>query len=177
MKSSDNITSRFLSVRQRLWQTARRLLGTSNDADDALQDFFVKLWSQHNNAGSSPPTDAMMSAMMRNQCIDTLRRKAAKGYDVDIDELRNIATADDDNGEAPDDLYADVRQIIDESLTELQREILTLHDMHGIEYADIAKQLNMAETAVRMNVSRARTTIRRIYRERTNIIHSKDMQL
>jgi DNA-directed RNA polymerase specialized sigma24 family protein len=49
--------------------------------------------------------------------------------------------------------------------------------MHGIEYADIAKQLNMAETAVRMNVSRARTTIRRIYRERTNINHSKDMQL
>jgi RNA polymerase sigma-70 factor (ECF subfamily) len=173
--TEDNITSRFVALRQRLRLTAKRLLGTSEDADDALQDFFVKLWSRRELANGEL-NDAMMSTMMRNQCIDTLRQKARKGLEVDINEMRDVAN--DTSDESTDELYQDVKYIINANLSDLQREILMMHDMNGLEYADIADQLSMNVDAVRANVSRARNTIRKIYRERAaSTNQQKDVRL
>jgi DNA-directed RNA polymerase specialized sigma24 family protein len=71
--TEDNITSRFVALRQRLRLTAKRLLGTSEDADDALQDFFVKLWSRRELANGEL-NDAMMSTMMRNLAPKSSKR-------------------------------------------------------------------------------------------------------
>lgn len=163
-----------MAMRQRLQQTAARLLGSRYDADDALQDFFVKLWSRRDSADSQL-NDAIMATMMRNQCIDTLRQKARKGIEVDIDELRNVAG--EAERESSETLYNDVQHIINANLSDLQREILMMHDMQGREYDDIANELKMSIDAVRANVSRARGTIRKIYRERNIDNKQNNMRL
>jgi RNA polymerase sigma-70 factor (ECF subfamily) len=173
--AEDNITSRFMAMRRRLQSLASRILGSSSEADDALQDFFVKLWSRRELADGEL-NDAVMTTMMRNQCIDTLRHKARQGIVVDVDELRNVAN---DEAEATTDaLYDDVHYIINANLSDLQRQILSMHDMHGCEYADIATELHMSIDAVRANVSRARNTIRKIYGEHKSVNTKKnDMRL
>jgi RNA polymerase sigma-70 factor (ECF subfamily) len=165
-----------MAMRQRLQQTAARLLGSRYDADDALQDFFVKLWSRRDSADSQL-NDAVMATMMRNQCIDTLRLKARKGIEVDIDELRNVAGEAESESESSESLYNDVQHIINANLSDLQREILMMHDMQGREYDDIATELKMSIDAVRANVSRARGTIRKIYRERNIDNKQNNMRL
>jgi RNA polymerase sigma-70 factor (ECF subfamily) len=161
--TEDNLTSRFFALSKRLRLSAKRLLGSGEDADDALQDFFVKLWSKREN-NAEELSDALMATMMRNQCIDTLRRRAARGNEVDIDEMREVISLADTS--ETDELYSEVQQIIDSSLSDLQRQILMLHDMQEMEYDDISRQLDMSVVAVRTHVCRARNTIRTIYRER-----------
>jgi RNA polymerase sigma-70 factor (ECF subfamily) len=105
-----------------------------------------------------------------------LRQKARKGLEVDINEMRDVAN--DTSDESTDELYQDVKYIINANLSDLQREILMMHDMNGLEYADIADQLSMNVDAVRANVSRARNTIRKIYRERAaSTNQQKDVRL
>jgi RNA polymerase sigma-70 factor (ECF subfamily) len=50
-------------------------------------------------------------------------------------------------------------------LTELQRRVIELKEIEGIEIEEIAKRYNMTESAVRMNLSRARNKIRECYRK------------
>ena len=161
--NEENVTSKFFALRQRLRRMAKRLLGSGDDADDALQDIFVKLWSRPELI-QGDMSESFLAAMVRNQCIDTLRKKMSHGIEVDVDELREVVSVND-TAEA-NELYDDVQSIINAELSDLQREILILHDMEEIEYDDIATRLNMSVNAVRLNVSRARNTIRTIYRER-----------
>ena len=62
-------------------------------------------------------------------------------------------------------MLRNVRTLIERELTPIQQEILQRRDYNGEEYASIAGDLGMQETAVRMQLSRARKTIREMYRK------------
>ena len=61
-----------------------------------------------------------------------------------------------------------VKQIIDRELSELQQKILEMKEFEGYEIEEIAQELNMQPTAVRMNLSRARKEIRNQYSRLTH---------
>ena len=62
-------------------------------------------------------------------------------------------------------MLEEVKTLIESQLTPIQQEILQRRDYNGEEYASIAEDLGMQETAVRMQLSRARKTIRETYRK------------
>lgn len=97
---------------------------------------------------------------VRNSAIDNVRRRAAHPT-VPIDTADPIA----DHTEPPDDVYQAVVNISRRSLTPRQYEIFRLHDIEGIGYDEIALSLEMSVENVRMTLSRARKTIRHIYRQ------------
>lgn len=154
---TDNLTSSFLALRDKLHRSALGFLKNDEDARDALQDTFFNLWR---DGGAETETEARnkLFAVLRNICIDRLRKP--KTYpldetDTDTLEAKAFSFEDMDKYEA----------LLTAGLTDIQRRIYSLVTHHGIEYETIAKTLGMSVEAVRMNMSRARKKIRDNYKQ------------
>ncbi|MCI6295197.1 MAG: sigma-70 family RNA polymerase sigma factor [Bacteroidales bacterium] len=152
----------FRRMRQGLQQMARLITGNKEDAEDALQDAFVRLWVKYPEV---PPdvAPALMTTTVRNLSIDRVRRQAEQS--VPIDETRD--TMADNAAEmqaAADEKYRQVERIIREKLTPLQQDIMKMRDCDGYTYEQIANHFRMQQAAVRMQLSRARQTVRDTWR-------------
>ena len=99
--------------------------------------------------------------------IDELRRRQKLG-ETSLEEGCDPAEATDAEDEAAE-RYRRVKQIIDQRLTPLQREILERRETREEAFEEIAATLNMQPAAVRMQLSRARKLIREVYYEQSGI--------
>lgn len=159
------VLAAFERMRRGLKLMATRLTGDDADAEDALQEAFVRLWVKRRDIASADQAAAIMTATVRNLSIDTLRQRSRLPA-VSLDEERDEATdTEADERAAADERFAQVEAIIDERLTPTQRAVLRMRDYEGLPFETIAEQLGMQPTAVRMQLSRARKAVRDIYRE------------
>lgn len=141
---------------------AERITGNRDDAADAVQDAFVKLWQQRGRYDSVSHAQGAGMITVRTTSIDIARRNQRE-TDVPVEQAADvIAEADDQRTE----VYQQVRQIIDNDLTQQQRTIIDLREMQGMEFDAIAARLGMQPATVRVELSRARKRVREIYRNR-----------
>ncbi len=158
--ASDILTSTFMRLRRRLQANARRMLADDSAADDALQDAFYRLWKHRDNIVTDSQAEGMSVIAVRNTCIDALRKRRDS---LPIEQAE--AEIDDcDGNDDRHEIYEAVRKIIDRSLSERERAVITMRDTLGMEFSDIADELGITETHARMILSRARKTVREIYR-------------
>lgn len=154
---TDNLTSSFLALRDKLHRSALGFLKNDEDARDALQDTFFNLWR---DGGAETETEARnkLFAVLRNICIDRLRKpKTCPLDETDTDSLEVKAFSFEDM-----DKY---ESLLTTGLTDIQRHIYSLVTHDGMEYDAIAESLGMSVEAVRMNMSRARKRIRDNYKQ------------
>ncbi len=162
MKQPDRITSAFTTLRVQMLSLAERITGNRDDAADAVQDAFVKLWQQRGRYDSVSHAQGAGMITVRTTSIDIARRNQRE-TDVPVEQAADvIAEADDQRTE----VYQQVRQIIDNDLTQQQRTIIDLREMQGMEFDAIAARLGMQPATVRVELSRARKRVREIYRNR-----------
>ena len=161
MKQPDRITSAFTSLREQMLSLAGRITGNRDDAADAVQEAFVKLWQQRERYGSASHAQGAGMMTVRTTSIDIARRNSHRA-DVPIDQVIDIAdqVTDRDCTLA----YQQVRAIIDNDLSSKQRQIIDMRGMQGLEFEEIAKRMNMTAVNVRVELSRARKRVREIYR-------------
>lgn len=157
----ETLVSTFTILRRRLRSIAMHLTSHSEDAEDALQEAFCRLWQRRDTINSTKEAEALAATTLRNICIDQHRKK--KIETVPIDELHD--TPEDDN-DSKEELLNEVETIISQELTALQKEILQRKEYNGERTEEIATSLGMQETAVRMQLSRARKKIRECYQKR-----------
>lgn len=154
---TDNLTSSFLALRDKLHRSALGFLKNDEDARDAMQDTFFNLWR---DGGAETETEARnkLFAGLRNICIDRLRKPKTYPLDeTDTDSLEVKAFSFEDM-----DKY---ESLLTTGLTDIQRHIYSLVTHDGMEYDAIAETLGMSVEAVRMNMSRARKKIRDNYKQ------------
>lgn len=160
------LTSVFSDLRLRLRRIATGILGDSDDADDALQDAFCRLWQHHKHIKSRQEAEALSVTTVHNICIDNIRRQSHSPT-VSIDENRDstdaIDTADNEEYTSREDLFRNIEQIVNNQLSERQQTILRMREIEGMSFEAIAESLEMQPTAVRMALSRTRKLIREIY--------------
>lgn len=163
MKQRDRITNAFTDLREQMLSLAVRITGNRDDAADAVQDAFVKLW-QHRERYESD-SHALGAGMMtvRSTSIDMARRNS-RLPDVPVEQAADSIDEAEDTDHST--AYMQVRQIIDNSLSNNQRLIIDLREMQGMEFDDIAERLNMTAANVRVELSRARKRVREIYQNR-----------
>ena len=163
--NENNLINTFTRGRSRLLQMARRLLESQDDAEDALQEAFSRLWPRAETLRSEAEAEKLATVTVRNISIDQLRRQSDHPND-DIGDLPNDTslTTDTEAEQERREQYEIVQQLIAQRLTPLQQRILRMHDMEDQSYAEIAQQEGMLEAAIRMQLSRARKTIRECYR-------------
>lgn len=167
---SERFTGIFTRLQSRLHQAARRMLGSDDEAADALQDAFCALWGRRGEIADERAAEGLAVVSVRNRCLDVLRRRSARPTVPLSDELGgNYAeTAADDS---VDDIYRRVDSLMHRVLSGRDRRILILRDYSGWEMADIAAELEMTEAAVRVALSRARRAVAAAYRSPSPQIH------
>lgn len=151
----------FEETRPRLLGLAYRILGSRADAEDAVQDTFLK-WQEADRAAIETPAAWLTTACTR-RCLDLL--KAAHRRRVDYVGAwlpEPIHTASEDNAEEKLALTSSLTTaflLMLERLTPKERAAYLLHEIFGQPYDEVAETLDMQETAARKLVSRAKTNI------------------
>lgn len=159
--SEKNLTDAFTKWRSRFLRLALRMLPSEEDAEDVLQDAFVRLWPLSERIGSDQEAKALTSATVRNLAIDRYRTiQRSKAVEQ---EPEDVADNSEEESEA-DDRMAIVEEIMSRVLTDTQQRIFSMREFEQLNYEQIARSLNMQPTAVRMQLSRARKAIRDEYR-------------
>lgn len=157
----NNLTSAFSLLKTRLRIIATSILGNDDDAQDALQEAFYKLWRRHSDIDSPQEAARLSVTAVKNASIDMLRHRASH-----MTEQINESSATVDAGEEDDErgeVLKRVTMIIEARLSERQRDILKMRDMEDMPFAEIARRMDMTEENVRMTLSRARKIVRTIY--------------
>jgi RNA polymerase sigma factor (sigma-70 family) len=137
--------------KDKLFRLAKRLLVSTEEAEDATQEILVKLWSYNS-------VEALAMTMTKNYCLDQLKSKRAGNLKIVHSNFTDNQPRLDKQLEDNDSLKW-VEKIINQ-LPEQQRLIIQLRDIEQCEFSEIAKITEMNETAVRVALSRARKTIR-----------------
>ena len=148
----DLMTSSFLGLRDKLHRIALRYLQSDEDAQDALQDTWLKL-SVKDDVESSQEAKNKLVSVLRNICIDRLRKARAIPIDsIGQNDVPHYSMETED--------VKRLEQLLQQQLTPLQRQIFALVTHEGFDYGQIAEQLSMSVEAVRMNMCRIRKKIR-----------------
>lgn len=151
---ADYLTEAFIRLKRKLKYNSGRILSDFSEAEDILQDCFVRLWRRKYPLQSEKEAEALLTRAVRNASINERRKKKRiVQLDCDIaDESLNI--------EERERAYNEMHLKINSELTNIQRFILEEKEYGGRTLEDIAKELGVESAAVRMQLSRARKTLR-----------------
>lgn len=143
--------------KDKLFRMAKRMLISTEEAEDVTQEVLLRLWNKNDSLQSYNSVEALAITMTKNYCLDQLKSKRASNLQLvhsNYDSKNNIEKEIEER-----DSWSFVEQIINE-LPEQQRLIIQMRDIEELEFEEIAKSLDMNETAVRVALSRARKTVR-----------------
>ncbi|MBG6110780.1 RNA polymerase sigma-70 factor (ECF subfamily) [Flavobacterium sp. CG_23.5] len=144
--------------KDKVFRLAKRLLTSTEEAEDATQEVLVKLWSKNGSLDGFNSVEAVAMTMTKNYCLDQLKSKRAGNLKIVHTNFTDREPSLDKKVEDVDSLNW-VEKIINQ-LPEQQRILIQMRDIEQYEFAEIAKIVEMNETAVRVALSRARKTIR-----------------
>ena len=152
----------FLNIvmpfKDKLFRLAKRLLVSSEEAEDATQEVLLKLWMNREKIESYGNVEAFAMTMAKNYCLDQLKSKKASNLKLVHSNYKDENISLQRQLEAEDSIHWMVRII--ETLPEQQKIIVQLRDVEHYEFDEISDMLEMNPTAVRVALSRARKTIR-----------------
>ena len=144
----------------KLFHFARLLLKDHAEAEDSVQEIFLKLWKLRSDLAGYNNLEAFAMRVTRNWCLDRL--KAKKPMYIESYSLGYDQQAETDNPlrmlEKADQMDT-IRRIV-QALPEQQQTVIQLRDIDGFEFEEIAEIMDMNVNAIRVTLSRARNKIR-----------------
>lgn len=149
----------LLPLYPRLQRVALRLLGNVEDAEDMVQEVYMKLWGKREELPDVQNMEAYCVALTKNMCIDRLRLAEVDRVDVD-DVPLSLAAADDVASLLERQDAVEQVKLIIETLPEKQQQVITLRDIRDCTFEEIEEQTGLTAVNVRALLSRARKTIR-----------------
>ncbi|WP_290696545.1 RNA polymerase sigma factor [Lacinutrix sp.] len=150
-----NIVTPF---KDKVFRLAKRLLVSREEAEDATQEVLIKLWKNKAKIKDYKNVEAFSMTMTKNFCFDKLKSKQAQHLKIVHSNYQDHSVSLQKELELNDSLGW-VGKIM-ETLPEQQKMVVQLRDIEQYEFKEIAKMLDMNETAIRVALSRARKTIR-----------------
>ncbi|WP_104734084.1 RNA polymerase sigma factor [Hanstruepera ponticola] len=155
--------SEFLNIvmpfKDKVFRLAKRLLVSREEAEDATQEILLKLWNNKAKIEEYKNVEAFSMTMTKNLCLDKLKSKQAQNLKIVHSNYQDHSVSVQKQVELNDSL--DWVGRIMEDLPEQQKMVIQLRDIEQYDYDEIAKMLDMNNTAVRVALSRARKTIRK----------------
>ncbi len=152
----------FLNIvmpfKDKVFRLAKRLLVSTEEAEDATQEVLIKLWNNKNKFEAYKNIEAFSMTMTKNFCLDKLKSKQAQNLKIVHSNYQDKNISLQKEVELRDSLDWVGRIIAD--LPEQQKMVIQLRDIEQYDLDEICEMLEMNNTAVRVALSRARKTIR-----------------
>lgn len=146
-----------MPFKDKLFRLAKRILVSDDEAEDAVQEVYYKLWKGRDSLPSYRSPEAFAVTITKNYCLDRLKSKQASNLTI-VHSNYESKESIERNLEAEEGV-ALVFKIM-ANLPTQQRIVLQLRDVENYEFEEIAKLLDSNETAVRVALSRARKAVR-----------------
>ena len=144
--------------KDKLFRVAKRLLVSTEEAEDATQEVLVKLWNKNEILDEYRSVEALAMTMTKNYCLDQLKSKRAGNMKIVHNNFTDREASLQQKVEDAD-TWEWVEKIIN-NLPEQQKLIIQMRDIEEMEFEEIGKVLEMNAQAIRTALSRARKVIR-----------------
>jgi len=175
MDEDDKLARRFEASRPRLRAMAYRMLGSLSDADDAVQEG----WLRASAAGSDDVAnlEGWLTTIVARVCLDMLRsRKSRREEPLSPDDA---AMAGLEQGPEQETMLADsvglAMLVVLDTLPPAERVAFVLHDTFGLPFGEIAAITGRTPASARQLASRARRRIQRSERPRPRLARQREV--
>lgn len=152
-----------LPLKNELYRLALRITQNPAEAEDLVQDTMVKVWNRRDRWDTIDSIEAFCLTICRNLALDRLKSKANQTENLD-ESPEPMAMGNPFEHAQQRDRVDIVRSIIN-SLPEKQRSCMQLRDVEGRSYKEIAAVLGISEEQVKVNIFRARQTVRERFKK------------
>jgi len=149
----------FLPHTRSMMRVAWRLTRNKAEAEDLVQETFLRLWQKREQLAQIDCPPAFLATLVRNTFVSLKRSEKLQTLQLseEMDAVEESAT--------PTQLLetAQTQQIYDEALAQLpevQRQVIVLRDVCQLSYEEIAAQTGLQQGNLRVQLSRARKTVR-----------------
>ena len=136
------------------------MLNDEVEAEDVVQEVFIKLWNQRDNMEQINNIEAWCMRVTRNLSIDKLRSKHRRtesfkeGFDMKDDAPSPFQET------ASSDMFTKIKNLM-KALPDKQRMVMELRDIEGLSYQEVADALEISLDQVKVNIYRARLAMRK----------------
>lgn len=155
---AEQFKKQFLPYHRKLYAVACQLLEDTDDAEDLIQEAYLKLWDKREALSTISNTEAFSITMVKNMCYDLLR-SGKYMQNRQHAELTEVCQAVQEDDYGVRDEVRQVRRIMT-LLPAQQQKIVTLRDVKGYSFEEIERMTGLNATNVRVLLSRARKKIR-----------------
>lgn len=155
-----------LPLKDKLFRLALRITLNPAEAEDVVQDTMLKVWNRREQWEQIDSIEAFCLTICRNLSLDKVRRMGRQEQSLDIsnDPTDHSYTSNPEEQAVQRDRVKLVRQLISQ-LPEKQRTAMQLRDVEGKSYRDIADIMGITEEQVKINIFRARQTIKKEFKQ------------
>ena len=159
--ASYSFQSDVLPLKNELCRMALRITQNTAEAEDVVQETMLKVWSRRDQWERLDSIKAFCLTICHNLSLDKVRRMdyQAQSLDATYDPADRSHSANPEEQTVQRDRIQLVRQLISQ-LPEKQRSCMQLRDIEGMSYKDIAEVLGINEQQVKINIFRARQSIK-----------------
>ena len=150
----------FLSEYGRMYKAAYILLGDEDEAKDAVQDVFARLWD-----GTTPLREesqrTFLLTCVRNRCLNIIAQRQSR------QEAKLLLTSEAiDSGTHDEELVEAVNRYVEERLTPQTGRIINMHYNEEQSYKDISKELGISLSAVNKHIVQGLRKLRSTFKNR-----------
>ncbi len=155
---AESFKKAYLPFHRKLYHVAHQLLENEADAEDLIQEAYLKLWDKRDGLSAISNPEAFCVTLVKNMCFDMLRSsKYITGKQMaGLETIHTFSPADDletrDNARQVKSLIA--------RLPEQQQQVIVLRDMKECTYEEIEQITGLNAINIRVLLSRARKKIR-----------------
>lgn len=132
---------------EQLYWTARHIVGTHENADDVVQNSFIKVWNNLDDYRGDSKLGTWLHRIVVNESLDFLRKEKKYADDTDISESRGILADEFFDGDEADRLLREAM----ETLPEAQRTVFALKYYEDKPYKEISQILGTSEGGLKAN--------------------------
>lgn len=149
----------ILPVSKKLLRFATHFLKDDDEAKDAVQDVFLKLWQKRDELEKIENIEAYAMQMTRNRCLDAIRTNRTVAISAETDRKMKEESVDVHLQVEYSESATQIKKLIDK-LPDLQRKIMSMRDIEQLSYDEIVETTALQINAIRVNLSRARKKVR-----------------
>lgn len=151
------------SLSRKLYGYAYRIMKDRSDAEDVVQEVFVRLWQMGERLDEYKSIEALAATMTRNCCIDMLRKKRpGESGDASLFSEQAIEEPSPHELMEREERTSALKRIL-MLLPGNYRDLIRLREIDGYSYCEISEQTGQNINTIRVAVSRARKMIRDQY--------------
>jgi RNA polymerase sigma-70 factor (ECF subfamily) len=145
-----------------MYIVAKRFLKDTQDAEDVVQEAFIKAFSKLDQFKAEVTFGAWLKRIVVNKSIDFLKLKKQRLVDLEEVHLKIIDAPNDDKWLVDDTITLDDVKNAIESLPDKYQYVLMLYLIEGYDHQEISEILNISEIASRTQLSRGKVKLQEL---------------